>query len=527
LAPADNSTGLDALDLRAARPPGGALQPRWLAFFLPTLPAMLAVASLFYCLFIFDGGRQLFRDSDTGWHIRTGEWILDHRELPRTDPYSFSKPGEPWVAWEWGSDVLMAVAHRFGGLRGVAILFALAVFACTWMCVKLHFSAGGDFLLTGLLAIPMITTSSLHWLARPHVLSWLFLVGQALSLRRAPSPRKLRMQVIWAAAFTALWANIHASFFLAPAVYFLFAVAHLIRPLLWQLDSAEELRTARNYGLLATAAVLGSFINPYGWQLHAHVFQYLRDTDLTSRVAEFQSFNFHDAQATQVALTVLIAALGGVLALSQKKLGHFFLTALLLWGGLRSARVLPLVALLLLPLANGAITQALRGAAELRPQLATALDRLLAYSSGLRTIDRKLNGIVFSSGAVLLMLIAFIPRPVGFPPDRFPVEAARSVANLPSHVRLLAPDSFGGYLIYRFNGTRKVFFDGRSDFYGVDFMKQYLVLSNAKPGWQDIVNKFAFTHALLPKDWALRSALEQSGWRVLHRDQTAVLLEAR
>src|SRR5204863_221970 len=101
--------------------------------------------------------------------------------------------------------------------------------------------------------------------------------------------------------------------------------------------------------------------------------------------------------ATQVAITVLIAAFGAVLALSQKKLAHFFLAALLLWGGLRSARVLPLVALLLLPLASGAITQALRGAAELRPQLATALDRLLAYSSGLRTIDRKLNGIVFAA----------------------------------------------------------------------------------------------------------------------------------
>ena len=89
-------------------------------------------------------------------------------------------------------------------------------------------------------------------------------------------------------------------------------------------------------------------MNPYGWRLHAHVLSYLRDSDLTAQIAEFQSFNFHDKDATQVAFTVAIAALGGTLALGQKKLAHFLLAVLFLWEGLRSARVLPLVALLIL-----------------------------------------------------------------------------------------------------------------------------------------------------------------------------------
>ena len=50
------------------------------------------------------------------------------------------------------------------------------------------------------------------------------------------------------------------------------------------------------------------------------------------------------------------------------------------------------------------------------------------------------------------------------------------VASLPVSARILAPDTFGGYLIYRFNGERKVFFDGRSDFYGTDFIERYLRL---------------------------------------------------
>src|SRR5207302_11079560 len=84
---------------------------------------------------------------------------------------------------------------------------------------------------------------------------------------------------------------------------------------------------------------------------------------------------------------------------------------------------------------------------------------------------------------------------------------------------------YGGYLIYRFNGQRKVYFDGRSDFYGAAFMKQYLVLITAQPGWQEIVKSYRFTHALLPNDSALKAALEQAGWTTLHKDNVATLLE--
>jgi hypothetical protein len=112
----------------------------------------------------------------------------------------------------------------------------------------------------------------------------------------------------------------------------------------------------------------------------------------------------------------------------------------------------------------------------------------------------------------------------GFPDDQFPVAAAEAVAALPESARLLAPDKFGGYLIYRFNGARKVFFDGRSDFYGAAFMKTYIDLIEARPGWRNQVDKFGFTHALLPNRYSLVDALEAAGWKRIYRDGTATLL---
>src|SRR5262249_50471027 len=150
---------------------------------------------------------------------------------------------------------------------------------------------------------------------------------------------------------TALWANLHASFLFVPGAAAIYAVSHLLRPLIWNLDRHIELRHAQWYGLAALFSLAGSLLNPYGFELHRHVFQYLADSSLLDRVGEFQSFNFHVDGASQILATLAIAALGGVLALSQKKLAHFLLTALLLAGALRSARGLPVAAIVLLPLA--------------------------------------------------------------------------------------------------------------------------------------------------------------------------------
>ena len=92
---------------------------------------------------------------------------------------------------------------------------------------------------------------------------------------------------------------------------------------------------------------------------------------------------------------------------------------------------------------------------------------------------------------------------------------------------LLAPDKFGGYLIYRFDGRLKVFFDGRSDFYGASFLRDWRNLVQVRPGWQDQITRYGFTHALLPNDYSLVDALQRAGWTVLYRDRTVTLLRCR
>src|ERR1700746_2324701 len=83
---------------------------------LSDLAFLLPILVLFWCT---TGVGWLLTDSDTGWHVRTGEWILRNGRVPATDFFSFTKVGQPWFAWEWLSDVLMAAVHQRSGLAGI------------------------------------------------------------------------------------------------------------------------------------------------------------------------------------------------------------------------------------------------------------------------------------------------------------------------------------------------------------------------------------------------------------------------
>jgi hypothetical protein len=433
-----------------------------------------AGVTLFYCLFLFGGYHQLFRDSDAGWHIRNGEAILATGRLPHTDPYSFTRGGQPWFAWEWLSDVVSGALHRAGGLNAVALFYAAAIAFGVWLWFRLHWALGGNFLIACAMAPLLLSTCNLHWLARPHVLGWLFLLWAMFP----------RTGLVETGLMTALWANVHPSFMFA---------------------GLRALHTRRWAVTLATVA-LAPLLNPYGPALYVHIWRYLTDTQLLSRIREFQSFDFHAVGAGQIIATVIIGMAGGALAFTQKRYAHCAIAVVITALALRSARALPLCALLLLPIANAAIV----------PYCGKAFNR---YADGLRALDAKCSGLWM---APIALAAAWLLMPhAGFPPDQFPVAAYN---HIPEGARLFAPDKYGGYLIYRSNGGMKVFFDGRSDLYGAEFLKEYTRMTQVRPGWQEIWNRWHFTHALLPDDHPLIPALEQIGWRAIYQDRTATLL---
>ena len=65
-------------------------------------------------------------DPDIWWHLRTGQWIVDHAQVPATDPFSAYGVGKPWVAYSWLFEILVYALFTKLGLMGI-LLFTVSM----------------------------------------------------------------------------------------------------------------------------------------------------------------------------------------------------------------------------------------------------------------------------------------------------------------------------------------------------------------------------------------------------------------
>src|SRR5579871_6097661 len=106
--------------------------PNGPAALLRFFPSLTDLAFLMPIAFLFtrmDGAKSMLGDGDTGWHVRTGQWILANGRVPHEDMFSFTRTGQPWYAWEWLWDVCFDWIYQHGGLASVvcASIFVLSV----------------------------------------------------------------------------------------------------------------------------------------------------------------------------------------------------------------------------------------------------------------------------------------------------------------------------------------------------------------------------------------------------------------
>src|SRR3954465_994554 len=147
----------------------------WARWVMPSTADLIFIA-LLACLCFTTLSSKLLNDAGIGWHIRTGQLIVATHHLPQTDPYSSIMAGKPWIAWEWLYDVIVGALDSSLGLNGV-VWFAAVMIATTFAWTFRYMVARGTSLFTAVILILLATSASMiHMLARPHVLTWLFVV---------------------------------------------------------------------------------------------------------------------------------------------------------------------------------------------------------------------------------------------------------------------------------------------------------------------------------------------------------------
>lgn len=511
----------------------GVTYPRTNPWYMRLFPSLTDVAFLLPAFLVFakmGGAGALLADGDTGWHIRTGEWILQHKAVPRLDLFSFTKAGQPWFAWEWGWDATFAFVHAHAGLAGVVFINLVLLCVVSLLLFRLIRRCCQNDVLAIVFTMIAMCASTIHWLARPHLFSWLFALIFAHLILSAEQGNLKKLR--WLPLLTILWTNLHGGFFVGIILLLTSALGQVadavIRPerLQWRPAVCKPLP----FLTCAALCMAATFVNPYTWHLHQHIVSYLRDAKLLDTIQEFQSVSFHDGASIFFELLLLMSAAALPWCFRNRQFAAGL--SVILWAHLAlvSARNIPLFAFIAAPWIAAMLARwpdYLRQTGWLN-RFQTAVSEICNEFSSFERIERVYACSGFS---VVLMALLFAAPVRSFNPQfeakQFPVKSIAALER--AHpARIFTYDQWGDYLIYRLYPSTRVFIDGRSDFYGDKLVDTYLNVVNARYDWQENLKRYGVDTVLIKPNAPIATVLKMSpGWELLFDDGSAIIFQTK
>ena len=517
-----------------------------LIFLLPSARDIIFIL-LFWSILAGPLSQKPLADADIGWHIRTGEQILATQSIPRTDDFSSTMRGQPWFAWEWLYDVLLGVLYRSTGLNGIVWLAALIIAATMTLLIGQLLRTGTGLPLAIVLMLLAEMAAAIHLFARPHILSWLFTLIWLILLERWESSGSIssRQNARWLPWFfpacTVLWVNLHGGWLFGFALLAAYALGSVIE-VRRERDALAKIRIwhrARKMGLTFVASASATLVNPHGWRLHEHIYHYLGDRYLMNKIEEFRSPNFHGWSERAFATILVLTILAFLSRRRSLRISHVLITLLAAYSGLYASRNLPVASIVLVLVAGPLLWETIIVERPASSRILCTLSaRLAAFGQRMDAQELQLRGHLWPAVVVIVALTACLRGgQIGswqlvhahFDSAHLPVKAADYLEQEPGADPVFAPDSWGGYFIYRLYPKRRVVMDDRHDLYGSDWVRDYLVLVQVESGWKDVLQKWQIHTVVFPRDSTLIGILRElpKEWYVVYEDKLAVIMEKK
>jgi hypothetical protein len=454
-------------------------------------------------------------ERDIFWHVASGRFILEERRLPEPDPFTFTAGDRRDVHHEWLAQVILAAVERAAGLRGLRVLRAILEMS-TMVLGWAAFRRRSDRFL---LVLPALC---LWWIlyqpnttVRPHLFGWLLAV-LVLGLLTALPVRGEWRRHAGVFLLLVLWANLHSSVAIVPAVFglhWLGVAALSLRDRRWDF---ARLRRLALPGALSFVACL---LQPAGFGL----FAYLRLTRLVNQdlSIEWRPLLRRDVWVGHAPMLVAFGVLTLAVIFAAWKSdrskrsdfpGLLVAVAALILAGLmrRMTFFLFLPMLYVLPVISGWLDARVR--LRPRPVLAAGLSVLLVASA--LAINRRPGIPLFDRENIVH--------------GRFPESAADFLAGAQLRGRMFNPVDWGGYLSYRLYPGYRTLGDGRWTLIGREVVLDSQRVLGRRGDVEGIFDRYGIDFLVQPMAAYLRTApLDPKRWVLAYHDDVSVVLLRR
>jgi hypothetical protein len=466
-------------------------------------------------LAVFSMAARVSMDNDTWWHLRAGQWMVEHHSLLNSDPFSYTRADASWQYPGWLVEVPMYLIYRYMGPGGLNLWTAAMVtlaFIFVWPTLS-----GGEFLRAFVIVLAA-ATSALYWAARPYLVTF---VLAAIFLWVLEDYRWKKANRLWLLpVLMVVWVNSHGGFlagFLIWAAYFVGEITSLK-------VERRKIRFTPHLSSLILLAIGGLMLlavclNPAGPVMLAYPIKTVGIGALKNYILEWQSPDFHSLQAQPFAWMLFLTM--GAIGFARRRLAltDFFLAAGFAYLGLLAVRNVALFAL-------AAPMVLTRHAEPLLDDVSRVLKKPVIVAEGTLRWQKWINWSIFGLLAIVVVIRVILVLPKSVNENAFrqilPVDAVAFLQDNHPAGRLFNMYNWGGYLLWELP-EYPVFVDGRTDLYDDALINDWLTTIRGEKGWQENLDRWQINTVLVEPDAALVENLKQAGWKQLFKDPVAVI----
>jgi hypothetical protein len=491
------------------------------------------------------------RAYDLWWHLKAGEMILQTGAIPRTDVFSFTRLGAPWVYHSWLAGVVFYVVYASLGAAGLIMLLVALVSGSLMLGWTAARRRGVGLGVASLLVVAAAFQLWARALTRPHLFSFVlfmlfYLVAQrafenALPERTGRGGRVAEGWYLWGGGgkllllplMILLWANLHAGMSVGFLLLGAFGVAEMIGvatlpgrgPYLRALCIGPEgvrFRAMLASGVLCLAAAM---VTPYGPRALLYPVYLFREVKLVKEVLEWQPLPLESdflvcwflllfCALVMVRSLVAVSRAGELRHNVRQFCADFFLMFGFGLMMVQSRRNLEWFMLLATPVVGY--------------HLSFARERF-GYAGDERAMQRRESIYVVAALLCGLLLAARQVRRtsatgLGVSETVLPVRACSYISRSPIRGNVFNAYEWGGYVIWSLWPRTHVFADGRCDVYGDRVLGDWLRIVNGEPEWQATLASYEVDYLLLPhRKRRAAHYFQTDEWRCVYWDETALV----
>lgn len=487
-----------------------------------SLPYFLSGTILFSvfigCLYL--GPRLLNMDGDLGRHITLGKYIIETGSIPTIDIFSHTMTGMAFTPHEWMAEIIFALFFNWLGLTGPVLLTGLII-GLTWYLLSLEsITLSRSFYFSLVIILIGIAASSIHWLSRPHIFTFLFLIIWVKTINIQMNTFLKALVLFFLMVF---WVNFHGAFIAGIAYLVIDIIAKILRSIFHKIGPSLRISIIEKMTILLilSPAVL---INPVGFKIIDTVSGFLQSQYLTSHTYEYLPPNFLNPAFWPYGVFLIISIVGILYQRKNILFEDFF--QLIIWSifGLISARNIPLAIIIGLPICSR--WYGLRGSKDQidKPVRSEEINHNIKAK---RVIPMRILFLIGITSVIIgsvLIFPKFHDQNV-FQKDVFPVQASEYVSSHDMSGNMFNEFTWGGYLLFSHWPKDKVFIDGQTDFYGEELTRDYASIHSASENYEYLLKKYNISWIIVKRDAEIVKvlAVDPQHWVLIYEDSLSVI----